>query len=415
MSENVNTNLIVLVGGEKAAETTQATFLALASEGEWQVFDQDGAAVNTNASDGFPNWIGVKKARIVVKRADEAQGMLYTEFFDPKKLIKPAKWVDGVAAANQESTFTVVLPTIAAGEVVNVGFSTRFNGYGSLSPENYIHHYGTYSAVNGNSAVLAAVRMVGDYNGSFNRAPERLVIASALSAATADGTFAGDNTWTNGSKVVATDTDNTATIFVGSYVRPAGVTTPAFRVEAITASTITLSSVYYGTTITTQTATAEYIDAATADAAAATVKLVGQDQVWLLAKHLFRVTSFRTEILRMPSAVLTEPSVAYTMGTSVGKKVAEQEWFSAGNTVEADRISEPHLFNAPLYANSATLYDAFVVSHYHHEPGQFITTESPRTVVLYATKQSASGTSETESLTGAQGTQGIQGLQGEGA
>ena len=128
MAENVNTNLIVLVGTDKAAETTQATFLAAASEGEWQVFDQDGVAVNTRASDGFPNWIGVKRARIVVKRVDEAGGMLYTEFFDPKKLLKPAKWIAGVAAANQESTFTVVLPTIAAGDVVNVGFSTRFNG-----------------------------------------------------------------------------------------------------------------------------------------------------------------------------------------------------------------------------------------------------------------------------------------------
>lgn len=411
MAENVNTNLIVLVGTDKAAETTQATFLAAASEGEWQVFDQDGVAVNTRASDGFPNWIGVKRARIVVKRVDEAGGMLYTEFFDPKKLLKPAKWIAGVAAANQESTFTVVLPTIAAGDVVNVGFSTRFNGYGSLSPENYIHHYGTYSAVNGDSAVLAAVRMVGDYNASFNRAPERLVIANALSAGTATGNFAGDNTWTNGSKVVVcTDTTNLA---VGVYVRPAGATTAVFRVEAVTTNaSITLSSPYYGTTIVAQTATAEYMLAATANAAAATVELVGQDQVWKLAKHLFRVTSFRTEILRMPSAVLTEPSVAFTMGTSVGKKVAEQEWFSAGNTVEADRISEPHLFNAPLYANSATLYDAFVVSHYHHEPGQFISTNSPRTVALYAVMPSAAGDSELESLTGAQGTQGIQGPEG---
>ena len=418
MAEFQNTNLQVLIAGDMATEITLATFLASASDTEWLAVDENGDAVDTYGSPAtllVNNGVVANKFRFVVKHAEEPTGLVYSDWIDKSSLLKKVEWEATSAAAHQVSTVAVVLPTIAAGASELVSISTRFVDHGSMSGENYYMRYGFYNAKNGDSNILAATEMAADYNASFDKVVERLVIATVTSGATSTGTIqsvaAATLVFTNGSKIVTTSANLSGTIVAGDYIRThASATTAAvYKVASISTTEIILTAPFRGTTVSIAPTAASYIAAATAAAGTATIVLTGQDQAWRLGKVKYQVTTWRTEVLGMPSAVLTEASTKPTLGSGQGKKVAELEWFAQGNFGEPYRMGEPDLYDPLLYAVKASTYDTFAVPFYHHEKAQFVDTKSPRTVVLFANKPSSA---MYVAVVTVQGTQGIQGPEG---
>jgi len=402
MAEAQNTNLQVLIGGAEATETTLATFLADASNTEWLAVDEEGKKVDTYGTPAtlyVANGQVAKRFRFVVKQADEPNGVMYSDWMDTSSLLKKPLWEAYVAPAHQISTVQVVLPTIAAGDRELVSISTRFGNHGSLSIENYYMRYGQYVAKNGDTNILAATEIAANYNASFDKVAERLVIATVLSGGASTAVLNTINscttaTFTKGSKIVTTDTDISGTVSAGDYLRlnASATTADVYKIASISTTTITLSAPYQGATTAFAATAVSYIAAATAGAGTATVKLTGQEQAWRLGIIKYGVTMFKTEVLGMPSAVLVEPSTAATLGSGAGKKVAELEWFAQGNFVDEDRMNVPHLFDAPKYASKSATYATFSVPFYHYEKAQFVDTKSPRTVVLFATTAPSSAT-----------------------
>ena len=195
----------------------------------------------------------------------------------------------------------------------------------------------------GTQAELAVALVASGYRNFTNQEPANgylklEAIASATSAAVTGSTSL---TFTYKSKVVTITGAATGNVAVGDFLRVGGsaATNAVYRVAAVTATAITLSTFFVGDTTTLTVANVHVITAANAATANFGVRLTGVEAP-------FNVNSFRDYYANRFTATFSDSSTLITVtgaqnGNGVWQQVAMDEYLNYGFEGQNDQQATP--------------------------------------------------------------------------
>lgn len=380
-----NTNLKVLVGNAVtfATETTLPTFKTSGSAGEFTATDASGAAIVT----------GSERVVIASKKTNGKLDLTESLKITSIKSIKASAY----DAATERIEYVGFNGSTGSVEIKN-NFLYQVNfdleNFGSLSAENtYFRTAQTMSSSSTNQAEVVD-GLLGSAIRNVSREPYRLLFEMVLNDAGAVITGTGNLTFEKGSKLVSAATDADAVVAVGDYLRAGtAIDSPVYRIVAIdtTANVIELSTPYLGESGVVTEASAQYIAAATAATADAGLRITGVEQDFVPGKLKFQKVDWRTTVVEF-EADTTLIQAAY-LGNGEGARVAELEWFAAGNFGDEYKMGEPNLYPTSYEAVASGKYDTLAIEFTHLEDG-FVGTTSPRQLLIFASA-GADGTDHT--------------------
>lgn len=194
-------------------------------------------------------------------------------------------------------------------------------------------------------AELAVALVANGYRNFTNQEPANgyLKLEAITNATSTAVTLATSLTFTYKSKVVAITGAATGNVAVGDFLRVggAGVTNAVYRVAAVTATAITLSTFFVGDTATLAVANVHVITAANAAAGNFGVRLTGVEAP-------FNVNSFRDYYANRFTATFSDSSTLITVtgaqnGNGVWQQVAMDEYLNYGFEGQNDQQATPSI------------------------------------------------------------------------
>jgi hypothetical protein len=195
----------------------------------------------------------------------------------------------------------------------------------------------------GTQAELAVALVASGYRNFTNQEPANgyLKLEAITNGSSTAVTGATSLTFTYKSKVVAITGSATSNVAVGDFLRIGGatVTNAVYRVAAVTATAITLSTFFVGDTATLAVANVHVITAAAAATAAFGVRLTGVEAP-------FNVNSFRDYYANRFTTTFSDSSALITVtgaqnGNGVWQQVAMDEYLNYGFEGQNDQQSTP--------------------------------------------------------------------------
>ena len=197
----------------------------------------------------------------------------------------------------------------------------------------------------GTQAELAVALVASGYRNFTNQEPANgyLKFEAITNAASTAVTGATSLTFTYKSKVVAITGSATSNVAVGDFLRIGGatVTNAVYRVAAVTATAITLSTFFVGDTATLAVANVHVITAANAATANFGIRLLGVEAP-------FNVNSFRDYYANRWTTSFSDSSTLITVtgaqnGNGVWQQVAMDEYLNYGFEGQNDQLAVPSI------------------------------------------------------------------------
>lgn len=195
----------------------------------------------------------------------------------------------------------------------------------------------------GTQAELAVALVASGYRNFTNQEPANgyLKFEAITNAASTAVTGATSLTFTYKSKVVAITGSATSNVAVGDFLRIGGatVTNAVYRVAAVTATAITLSTFFVGDTATLAVANVHVITAANAAVANFGIRLLGVEAP-------FDVNAFRDYYANRWTTSFSDSSTLITVtgaqnGNGVWQQVAMDEYLNYGFEGENNQLAVP--------------------------------------------------------------------------
>ena len=197
----------------------------------------------------------------------------------------------------------------------------------------------------GTQAELAVALVASGYRNFTNQEPANgyLKFEAITNAASTAVTGATSLTFTYKSKVVAITGSATSNVAVGDFLRIGGatVTNAVYRVAAVTATAITLSTFFVGDTATLAVANVHVITAANAATANFGIRLLGVEAP-------FDVNAFRDYYANRWTTSFSDSSTLITVtgaqnGNGVWQQVAMDEYLNYGFEGQNDQLAVPSI------------------------------------------------------------------------
>ena len=364
MPEFQNTKLNVFVANSDvgATETTLATFKSDAANGETIAVESDGTAIASGSS----------RIKILVKdkngklKSSETISVAGIKRVAAKAYSAPSEQISYVGFNGSTGSIDVINSNLYQ---VNI----EFRDYNAFSALNRYRKQAHYQSAASASELAIAEGIRDSFIRNFTREPESNRINFELVASITNdaslGTAVGDVVFTKGSKFVsATDVDDATTnsaLAVGDLLRVGTTATDTvYRITAINTSTnvITLDQAFQGETTTIVDTDLAVVPTANVATQSFGVKFTGKEQDFSLGKVEYQKLSFVLSLVDFGSTDVTLAQAA-KQGLGVGKRVAEAEEGTLGNSGEMYRTGEPHLYDyrSILEADQTKKYDLVTV------------------------------------------------------
>ena len=193
--------------------------------------------------------------------------------------------------------------------------------------------------------------------------------------------------------------DGGTVIAVGDYIRLGGTN---FEDAVVTLASDTYKVISLPSTTTieldrpVQAANATYVDnggrvtvipAATGDAAAWGVAVMGQPLGFSVGKEKYKKMRFNLSLKDFGTSTITHSTLA-SEGSGIYEQIAELEWFTNGFKGEIYRTGGPELHAFTSDADSTATYDLTTIEYYDDTTVGFQANISPKRLIL-ATPSSA--------------------------